>query len=137
MIRAPVYRVDGSPITNIDAVAVRDKQLLLVSCKSFPHTVDFSAGSHGAVRNLRTNTEKAIADWDRKLEEIRATRDQLRPSLPADYELHGVVVLPTIPFLVDAAHRRFKPPLGLPSAVSAGEFETALGNGSLPPRPED
>ncbi len=68
-----MYRVDGSTITDIDAVAVRDRHLLLVSCKSFPHTVDFSAGSHGAVRNLPTNTETAIAEWDLKMAEMRPT----------------------------------------------------------------
>lgn len=129
LIGRDVRRSDGSLITNIDALAVRGDDVLLLSCKSLAHTPELIGGGHRAVRNAREKLELAAAEWDDKIAEIRQSRGRL-PSWIVDRRLHGLVVEPSVPYIVDYRWRSPRPPLGLPAVVASSELEQALSAGA-------
>jgi hypothetical protein len=125
LIGRTVRRADGTHITDIDAVAARNRDLLLISCKSVASTSDLVRGSHAAVRNFREKAERAVAEWDAKVTGLREDPERLGLSR-GEWDISGIVVFPTVPYVVDEAARRPRPPLHLPPAVVTSELEDAL-----------
>lgn len=126
LVGKTIKKPNGDHLTDIDAVAVRGAEVLLVSCKAVAFTSELHAGEHRAVRELLDKTEKALTKWDEVIWTVRDHPSLLGPSLPADARISGLVVLPSTPFVVEARHRRRQGPLNVPPAVSSVEFERAL-----------
>jgi len=126
LIGRTIYREDKTSLTNIDALAARGSDVILISCKSRAFTSELHAGEHGAVRELRFRTEEALAKWDEVLDFVRANPDRLPVPLPPDVKVTGLVVLPSTPFVVERSHRAKQGPLRLPPAVSSTELQLAL-----------
>jgi hypothetical protein len=85
----------GLSITDIDAVAVRGKQLLLVDCKDHSPIGD----TYREVRNRRSSYEADAAEWKDKCRRIDQTRNVL--GVPSGYQIDGIVVVPR-PGFIDA-----------------------------------
>jgi hypothetical protein len=66
-LRGHTLRLNGKNVTDIDALAFHDGTLLLISCKSYPYSLDYDAGEHRTVRNVRTNIEEAVDAWEQVL----------------------------------------------------------------------
>ncbi|MRJ75459.1 hypothetical protein GEV29_02825 [Aeromicrobium sp. SMF47] len=72
-LRGRTLKLNGRALTDIDALATLGDRLVLVSCKSIPHTPDLDAGSHATVRNVRTDLEKYDKAWQDLMEMLRAS----------------------------------------------------------------
>lgn len=126
LIGREIRRRDGTVVTDIDALAVHGDEIVFVSCKSVAHSPELSSGRHAAVRNFQAKLEAAAAEWDEKLREIDANRELLPDWAEPGFRLHGLVVAPSTPFVVDERWRRSRPPLGTPAVISSGELHEAL-----------
>lgn len=62
-LRGRTLRLSGRMVTDIDAIAMKDNVILLVSCKSMPYTRDLDAGVYNSVRNVRTALKGYDEEW--------------------------------------------------------------------------
>lgn len=96
-LRGRELRRDGTPITDIDALAVLGDTLLLVSCKSIVRSPELDAGVYARVRNVRTDLERYDAYWQGRMAFLRTNPKgdnyDLRP-----YRIAGVVCTPAVEF---------------------------------------
>jgi len=126
-LRGRTLRLDGKHITDIDAIASIDGNLLLVSCKSMPYTLELDAGYHSKVRNIRTAVEEYDAEWVAKIEffKLHPRGDNYDFS---GFNILGVVAIPFVPFV--HAHQTRKAAIYerqyLRAVCSTGELETFL-----------
>jgi hypothetical protein len=72
-MRGRTLKLNDKVLTDVDALATLGDRLILVSCKSIPHTSDLDAGVHARVRNVRTNLEKYDKVWQDLMEVLRAS----------------------------------------------------------------
>jgi hypothetical protein len=91
-------RIAGREITDIDAVAHKDRTLILIDAKAWatPATLEF--GEYFAVEDRRKTAEQACSDWATKVATIDANRSSL--GIPPDLIVVGVVVCPEAPFVL-------------------------------------
>jgi len=126
LIGRKISRPNGDLLTDLDAVAWRDGELILVSCKSMVFTTSHSRGDHNAMRELRRKSEAAITSWDTVVDTIRTNPALLPVDIPAGTNITGLVVLPTIPYVVDRAHLAPRGPLEVPAILAVTELWAAL-----------
>lgn len=126
LIGRSIRRRDGSTLSDIDAVARKDGDLVLLSCKSIAFRKGHQAGDYGSMLNIRQRTEQAIDHWDRVIAELRSDPGLLNVSLPEETTVHGVVVLPFTPWVIEPQHYSPTTPLATPPAISTDELARAL-----------
>ena len=90
-------RLNGKPITDVDALAVNGSAILLVSCKSIPYTYEYDSGDYATVRNVRTHIEQADIDWQQRIDRLRQEKNGDNYNFEG-YELYGVVCTPFVVF---------------------------------------
>ena len=90
-------RLNGKPITDVDALAVNGSAILLVSCKSIPYTYEYDSGDYATVRNVRTHIEQADIDWQQRIDRLRQEKNGDNYNFES-YELYGVVCTPFVVF---------------------------------------
>ncbi len=66
-----VVKLNGSAITDLDALGVHGDTLVLISCKSIPYTPEYDAGQFKAVRNVRTNMADNVTAWLKVRDRLR------------------------------------------------------------------
>ncbi|MFC7532342.1 hypothetical protein [Actinoplanes sp. GCM10030250] len=93
-------RVDGTVITDVDAVAYHDGVLLLIDCKSYKSNDRLEVGEYSAVKSLREKAEKAWSSWANRIAVIDGHREQLPVQVDDTVSIAGVVVLPFTPYLL-------------------------------------
>jgi len=93
-------RLNGSRITDVDALAVSGSTALLVSCKSIPFTYEYDGGDYRTVRNVRTLIEQADVEWQQRVDRIRQEKSGDNYDFEG-YDVYGVVCTPFVVF----AHR--------------------------------
>jgi hypothetical protein len=126
LIGKVIKRRDGSTLTDVDAVAMRGEQLLLVSCKSLALTREIARGEFAATRNAHDRAHEYLAEWNSKTGDVRDEPGLLGVALPTDCEIDGCVVYPTIPYFTDPDGRRLV--FGhIPALLSISELGTCLG----------
>lgn len=128
LIGRKIPKPTGGPLTDIDAVAVSGNDLILVSCKSVAHTAGLARHEHNAFREFRGKIEKAASEWRNVVDVVRDSPQILPVHSARTMEVHGIVVYPFTPFVVEPELRKSGGPLKSPFVVAAGEFETALRN---------
>jgi hypothetical protein len=121
-LRGPTLQAEGKDITDLDAVGENAGRALLVDCKSFPFSQDWDRGKYEAVRNMASNVDLAVRNWDKKMALFRANPVTRNYDFSAYSELIGVVVLPQVPWTADKNSTREIAP-GLRMAVSANELD--------------
>jgi hypothetical protein len=89
-LRGKTLRLGSNSITDIDALATRGSVLLLVSCKSIPHTAELDSGVYDRVRNVRTNLEEYDAYWQDRMDWFRAN------SIGDNYNFSGHRIVGTV-----------------------------------------
>jgi hypothetical protein len=98
-VRGRHLRLGGQTITDIDAIACHGGTSLLISCKSVAYTSDYDAGAYNVVRNARTMLEKAVREWDGKLETLRSNPVGDNYDFSGVGRIEGVVVTPHVLFV--------------------------------------
>lgn len=102
-IRRRTLYIDGKAVTDIDAIGKRDGDLLLVSCKSIPYTLEYDRGSHNAIRNAESTVSEAVDHWAGIVERLDAKRKGDNYDFTAFDRIIGVVC---IPFAVYTTHAK-------------------------------
>ena len=124
-LRRVKLKAAGKEITDLDGVGENANRALLVDCKDFPFSKAWERGEYGAVRNLASDVDKAVRDWDAKMATLRAQPVGGNYDLSAYAELIGVVVVPEVPWTAHKNSVREVAP-GLRVAVSANELDRWL-----------
>jgi hypothetical protein len=113
----------------VDAFAVKDEILLLVSCKSLVYTAAYDRGEFAVIRNVRTTLEKG----DQKFAELvshftRFPNGGQEYDFTADSTIAYVVITPHVMFVTAPLLSKLSLP-GLRSHSSFEEFRKWLTNG--------
>lgn len=129
-VRGRTLRLRGRALTDVDALAFRDGTLLLVSCKSFPYTLDYDAGRFSVVRNVRTNIEAAVDRWQGVIDTLRNEPRGDNYDFSGMRHIGGVVCTPHVFYVEREKDTRAVIRYGnrtLPAACSIGELAAFLG----------
>lgn len=96
-LRGRVLRLNGRPITDVDAILVSGTKLFLVSCKRFIIRVDYLAGDYLAARNATSRLNGALDEWRERIARFQEfpVGDNYDFS---GYEIQGFVLLPQLVF---------------------------------------
>jgi hypothetical protein len=89
--------LNGSPITDVDALAVNGSTVILVSCKSIPYTHEYDGGDYRTVRNVHTRIEQADVEWQQRVDRVRQEKSGDNYDFEG-YEVYGVVCTPFVVF---------------------------------------
>ena len=96
-LRGKDLRLNGSVVTDADALLVVGAKLILVSCKRFLTAADYLAGEHAAARSGTDRLNKALDEWRDRI----ATLSQSPVGDNYDfssYEIDGFVLMPELIF---------------------------------------
>jgi hypothetical protein len=96
-LRGKALKISNESVTDVDAIAVSGTTILLISCKSIPHTPELDAGIYDRVRNVRTHLEKSDKEWLERLATFRSSPRGANFDF-SGYEIVGVVCVPHIEF---------------------------------------
>jgi hypothetical protein len=125
LIGRTIRSADGTALTDIDALAHSNGQLLLISCKSIAFTIPASRGEFNITRNIREKTHDAAREWDQVVRTVRADMSILKQPLSGDVNIAGCVVFPSLPFFTEKRWRRTA--FGrIPYLSSISELQRAL-----------
>jgi hypothetical protein len=118
-------RLKGQALTDIDAIAHKDRILLAISCKSVLFTPRYWDGSPEAVRNRRTDLLEDVLWWQERMRKVDETRQGDNYDLQSVAEIVPVVVTPAPVYTEDEIPLEFVR-AGLRRSVSAWELEEWL-----------
>lgn len=93
-LRGKTLRLNGTSITDIDALGTIEETLILVSCKSIAYRSELDAGTHRFVRNAATTVENAVSDWQSKVALLRSNPKGDNFDFTAFKTIHGLVCTP-------------------------------------------
>lgn len=93
-LRQKPLTLGGKTLTDIDAIGTRGRDLLIVSCKSIPYTMEYDRGDYKAIRNAETTVVDAVAHWKGIVETLDATRVGENYNLSGFDRIIGVVCTP-------------------------------------------
>ncbi|KRE86034.1 hypothetical protein ASG75_10905 [Rhodanobacter sp. Soil772] len=93
-LRQKPLTLGGKALTDIDAIGTRGRDLLIVSCKSIPYTMDYDRGVYNAIRNTETTVVNAVAHWKGIVKTLDATRVGDNYNLSGFDRIIGVVCTP-------------------------------------------
>lgn len=117
-LRGRPLRQSGRIITDIDAIGVRGRTLLIVSCKSIIYDRDYDQGVFRVIRNSQTTIDDAAESWERVVAELRRHPTGENFDLSQFDEIIGVVCTP---FAVYSSEERtlafVKPSLLISSSI--------------------
>ena len=127
LIGAIAYRVDGSRLTDIDAVARRGNQLLLISCKSKEYSGDYDSGDPTSIRELAKFVKQSLRQWREKVEYFRTHPGCVENVDFSVFELIPLLCLPFVPYLPLGPETEEILP-GLLAVCSIGELQSWLAS---------
>lgn len=93
-LRGRPLRQSGRVLTDIDAIGVRDRTLLLVSCKSIIYDRDYDQGVFRVIRNAQATIDGAVEAWEGIVAELRRQPTGENFDLSKFDEIIGVVCAP-------------------------------------------
>ena len=70
-LRGRTLRAGARALTDIDALGVKDRTLLIVSCKSVIYDRDYDQGDFRVIRNTQATVDQAVIDWEAIVAELR------------------------------------------------------------------
>jgi hypothetical protein len=118
--------IDKQELTDIDALAETDRDILIVSCKSVLWSPELEAGDFRLSRNLRTDVETAVAQADAHTTVLRSRRKGDNYDFGLGRQITIVVCTPFPVWVpIGAATRELLP--GLRACVSLTELRKWLG----------
>lgn len=93
-LRQKPLTLGGKTLTDIDAIGTQGRDLLIVSCKSIPYTMDYDRGVYNAIRNAESTVVNAVAHWKHIVETLDANRVGDTYDLSCFDRIIGVVCTP-------------------------------------------
>ena len=123
-LRKNINRIDGTRLTDIDAVATNGNTLILIDAKSYAYTLDYSIGDFKTVREYRTKLESDVAKWRKVITYMREHRVGGNYAVRGDVNIVGIVVTPFPVFVHGALLKEVLP--GLREVVSVDELDSYL-----------
>jgi hypothetical protein len=120
-----VIRSERNAITDIDAVAVADKTLLLIDTKAYRLTARVATGEYSATRTMRERVEADCQKWLNVIIRLRHSPELLGVPIANGLRIDGIVVLPFIPYV--SIGPATEPVLSLLRASSVSELLVAVG----------
>jgi hypothetical protein len=124
-LRGRTLKLNGRKITDIDAIASIQNQLLLISCKSVVYRDSHDAGEFTAIRSASRTVLGAVEAWQSKLEVFREHRRGDNYDFRGFDDIHGVVCTPNVVY-VPQGHATEEVLPGLRIASSVSELEAWL-----------
>ncbi len=124
-----MLRDHGKDLSDIDAVALRDHVLLLVSCKSRIYSDAYDRGDQKAIFATAKLVQDAWEKWCIVTEFVRSNPDCLKTFQIHGFDVIGVVCLPYVPYVPIGACTEFVAP-ALRAVVSIGELKNWLNGAS-------
>jgi len=117
-LRGRPLRQRGRVLTDIDAIGVRERTLLIVSCKSVIYDRDYDQGIFRIIRNTQATIDDAVEAWEGVAAELRRQPTGENFDLSHFDEIIGVVCTP---FAVYSSEERtlafVKPNLRVSSSI--------------------
>jgi hypothetical protein len=101
-VRQKTLCIDGKAVTDIDAIGTRGGDLLLVSCKSIPYTLEYDRGSHNAIRNAKSTVDEAVGYWAGIVQRFDENRKGDNYDFTTFERIIGVVCTPFAVYTTDA-----------------------------------
>lgn len=126
-IRGKTLRFGGKNITDIDAIGVMGKSLILVSCKSVVYDHNYDKGEYSRVRNVQTGIDEAVDKWSKNIEFFKKNSVGENYDFSEFEKIIGVVCTPVTIFSNQDKTLSFVEP-GLHACVSSNELFTWLCN---------
>ncbi|MDP3583528.1 MAG: hypothetical protein Q8R61_00235 [Thiobacillus sp.] len=93
-LRGRPLRQSGGVLTDIDAIGVRERTLLIVSCKSVIYDRDYDQGVFRVIRNAQATIDGAVEAWEGIVAELRRQPIGENFDLSKFDEIIGVVCSP-------------------------------------------
>jgi hypothetical protein len=121
-----VIRSGRNAITDIDAVAVADKTLLLIDTKAYRLTSRVATGEYSATRTMRERVEADCQKWLNVISRLRQSPELLGVPIPNGLRIDGIVVLSFIPYV--SIGSATEPVLSLLRASSVSELLVAVAD---------
>jgi hypothetical protein len=118
-------RLNGTIITDIDALAVKADTLIAISCKSIIYTSEYDKGDYNVIRNGETTVVSALNYWNDVVEELNQQPVGQNFNLSEFKVIKGVVCTPFVLFTSNSAALSETMP-GLRSVCSVEELKTWL-----------
>ncbi|WP_194384078.1 hypothetical protein [Microbacterium luteum] len=138
-MRGKELRLNGSVVTDADALLVVGTKLFLISCKRFLTAVDYLAGEHAAVRSGTDRLNKALDQWQDRIATL--TKNPVGDNYDfSGYEIDGFVLMPELVFTPRSDSRELlrlgHNDLFFTRAESYSQFAATLEMASWPPEPK-
>ena len=117
-LRGRPLRQSGKIITDIDAIGVRERTLLIVSCKSIIYDRDYDQGEFRVIRNSQATIDDAAESWERVVAELRRHPTGENFDFSGFDEIIGVVCTPFVVYSSEERTLAFvKPNLRLATSI--------------------
>jgi hypothetical protein len=117
-LRGRQLRQAGRVLTDIDAIGVKDRTLLVVSCKSIIYDRDYDQGVFQTIRNTQATIDKAVVAWEWVVAELRQHPAGENFDFSQFDEIIGVVCTPFAAYSGDERTLAFvKPNLRASSSI--------------------
>lgn len=126
-LRGRPLRRAGKTLTDIDALGVQGKSLLLVSCKSTLYSPEYDAGDYAVVRNRADLLSRSITEWNQKVESFRSDPVGDNFDFSSFERILGVVCTP-MPVFALVEPPSSMAPATLPAGCSFHELEDWLAD---------
>jgi hypothetical protein len=100
-LRGRTLRAGGRALTDIDAIGVKERSLLIVSCKSVIYDRDYDQGDFRVIRNTQATVDQAVTEWEAIVAELRRHPRGENFDFSQFDEIVGVVCTPFAPYSSD------------------------------------
>ena len=127
LVAEDIKKVDGTSLTDIDAIGEKGSRLLLVSCKSTIQSIHYESGNYVAVRNIRTTAENATRYWAEIAAYLKKNPKGRNYDFSDYKDIIPVVCTPQVIYVADEFSLRFVA-TGLNAVCSLTELRTWLMN---------
>lgn len=137
-LRGRTLRLEGRPVTDVDAIALGGQKLFLISCKKFLLKVSYLAGEYAAARSGTARLNAALDEWSERIATFRdhPVGDNYDFS---GYDIQGFILLPELVFTPRADSRELLyldlNDLFFTKVESFDQFAATLEMASWPPEP--
>jgi len=118
-------RIDGKAISDVYALATRNKTIILVSCKSVIYSEAYDTGDHKTVRNAASTVQDGVVKWQEVIARLKSRPVGDNYDFSAFDDLVPVLCTPYPVYVpVGIATQNVRP--SLRAVVSVGELSSWL-----------
>lgn len=96
--RGVPLKLNGSTITDADALMAVDDTLILIDCKKYELNQTYDSGDYASVRNAQSKVEEAVRKWEERLATIRQNPRGDNYDFSHYNYFYGLVITPGVVF---------------------------------------